>query len=311
MEDFKEYILKNHQVRKNRKQRKAFREWLQPYIQSMGYNCTFQEYKKNGRGVNVIVGDPEKAKIVLTAHYDTQAVMLLPVWMFVSNLFMFVVSQLILLIPYILMEVYLADIINYFINNARWAEEISDILILLYLWQGVFGIANKHTVNDNTSGVITLLTIMKQLRPELREDVAFVFFDQEELGLLGSRGFKREGRYDVDNMLLINFDCVSDGNNLCFIYKERFKESDSYDDLKIIIDEHQSDSKKVMLVSSSTYTYMSDQMRFKKGIGVAALKKVPVLGYYLDRIHTPLDTKYDQRNIDILSKVTIDFIEKL
>ena len=51
------------------------------------------------------------------------------------------------------------------------------------------GKPNKHTANDNTSGVITLLELMNRLSPEQKERTAFVFFDNEENGMLGSAFF--------------------------------------------------------------------------------------------------------------------------
>ena len=58
--------------------------------------------------------------------------------------------------------------------------EIPIIGVLLLFFAGP---ANKHTANDNTSGVATLIEIMKELPEELRSDVAFIFFDLEEVGL--------------------------------------------------------------------------------------------------------------------------------
>ena len=311
MEDFKKYIFANHQVRKSREQKHNFREWLQPCIQGMGYDCTFQEYKKNGKGINIVVGDPESAKVILTAHYDTQPSMLFPRFMLMSNWFLYIVSELMMILPFFLVDWIIVNVATYLGVDSLWANRIGGGVLLLMLWQTFYGIANKHTVNDNTSGVITLLTIMKRLKPEHKDKVAFIFFDQEEIGLVGSRFFKRESRYNDMEIPLINFDCVSDGDNLTFIYKPQFKRTDNYEKLRVLIGNQQEGNKQLVFVSSKKMMYPSDQMIFANGIGVAALKKSTVFGYYLDRIHTPLDTKYDQLNIDILSKVTIDFIEKL
>lgn len=311
MEDFKTYILENHQVRKSREQKHKFREWLQPCIQSMGYDCIFQEYKKNGRGVNVVVGNPESAKVILSAHYDTQAMMLSPRIMLMSNWFLCIISELVTFIPFFLVDWIIVNVATALGVDSLWANRMGGLVMILMLWQTFYGIANKHTANDNTSGVITLLTIMKRLKLEHKDKVAFIFFDQEEIGLVGSRFFRRESRYNDMEIPLINFDCVSDGDNLCFIYKPQFKRTDNYESFKSVLDNQQETNKKIVFASSKKMMYPSDQMIFANGIGVAALKKVPVFGYYLDRIHTPLDTKYDQQNIDILSKVTIDFIEKL
>ena len=76
----------------------------------------------------------------------------------------------------------------------------------------VAGPANKRNANDNTSGVILLLEILSQLTEEQRAQTAIVFFDNEEIGLLGSAQFKKRYWKEMETKLLINFDCVSDGD---------------------------------------------------------------------------------------------------
>ena len=46
--------------------------------------------------------------------------------------------------------------------------------------------------------------------------------------------------------------------------------------------------------------YPSDQAKFRRGVGVCALKKSPVFGYYMDRIHTKRDTVLMEENIQLL-----------
>ena len=49
-------------------------------------------------------------------------------------------------------------------------------------------------------------------------------------------------------------------------------------------------------------------MNFKKSIAVAALKKTktPLVGYYMNRIHTPKDTVFDEQNIEVLTELFAD-----
>ena len=48
--------------------------------------------------------------------------------------------------------------------------------------------------------------------------------------------------------------------------------------------------------------YPSDQARFRRGVGVAALKKAPLIGYYMDRIHTRRDTVLEEDNVQLLCR---------
>ncbi len=91
-------------------------------------------------------------------------------------------------------------------------EICKDIALLIYflmLFLLIFGPANKHTANDNTSGVTTLLDIMASLPLDQRDKVAFVFFDLEEAGLFGSSSFASKHKDIRNNRLVLIFDCVS------------------------------------------------------------------------------------------------------
>ena len=51
-------------------------------------------------------------------------------------------------------------------------------------------------------------------------------------------------------------------------------------------------------------------MRFKKGVGIAALKRfkdTKIL--YMDRIHTSRDTVYQEENIEFLSDAAVKLVE--
>ena len=61
-------ILKNHEIRKSKAQRRRFREYIISYARSLGY--TAKEEKASKSAYNVIVGNPETASVVYTAHYD-------------------------------------------------------------------------------------------------------------------------------------------------------------------------------------------------------------------------------------------------
>ena len=48
--------------------------------------------------------------------------------------------------------------------------------------------------------------------------------------------------------------------------------------------------------------YPSDQAVLRRGVGVAALKKAPVIGYYMGRIHTRHDTVLEEENVQLLCR---------
>ena len=68
---------------------------------------------------------------------------------------------------------------------------------------------------------------------------------------------------------------------------------------------------KTIEVVASFGFYPSDQVRFKRGVGVCALKKSPVFGYYMDRIHTKKDTVMMEENIRLLTEGAVRLAESL
>ena len=57
--------------------------------------------------------------------------------------------------------------------------------------------------------------------------------------------------------------------------------------------------------------YPSDQAAFTYGVGVCALKKSKLFGWYMDRIHTKRDTVLDEKNIDLLRDGTVRLVQWL
>jgi len=68
-------ILDNYQIRKTKKQKTAFMEWLEPIVQANGHEM---QVEKGSGARNIVIGDVESAKVIFAAHYDTCAVMPFP-----------------------------------------------------------------------------------------------------------------------------------------------------------------------------------------------------------------------------------------
>lgn len=296
-------LIEQFQVRKTYDQKTKFIDWLSSQSEQMGYDLKIEKHNKCR---NLIVGDVETADVILSAHYDTQPNSIFPIFMFFSNYPAFILSQFIPLIPFIVLyPVFISLSVNS--GNLIYLL-VFTLLIILYAFQIVGGFANKHTANDNTSGVATLLTTMRTLDPKDRDKVCFVFFDLEEVGLVGSGLFKKQHKEVMKQKLLINFDCVANGNEILFVSKKSFINSKNYNDFVA--------SANVMLKPAKfkralTHIYTSDQIIFNNSVGVVAAKKIPILGYYLDRIHTRYDTIFQYENIIDLSNMMREFVAKL
>ena len=292
-------ILDQFQVRKTKKQKEEFRKYIIHELNQYGYCPTVQN---KGINNNIIIGNIEKAKIFFTAHYDTQAVLPFPNLIVPNNLFGLILSQLAIIICVLilifLMNIVLiqlliwTDLFNGFELNI--ASSISWIIIMMWM---LFGKANKHTANDNTSGVITIIESAIKLPEDLRDDVCFVLFDNEELGLLGSAALAKEYKESIKNKLIINFDCVSDGNNIFFFPTKQIKNDQSKHES--IINAFTPTNYINIHINKGFGFYPSDNFNFKYAYGVCSLKKG--LFYYLDRIHTSKDIIFNEENIERLS----------
>lgn len=289
-------ILDGFQVRKSRKQKESFRNWLCEELKSAGYA---PELEKDFAAKNVVVGDPDTASVIFSAHYDTCAVLPIPNFITPRNLFFYICYQLLFLLIF-LVVVFVFDLAFFFLTDAPAEVGIglSYILCIFMVWWIIDGKANKHTANDNTSGVITLLETALAMPPEDREKVCFVFFDNEEKGMFGSAAFTKKHRKAKKEVLNINFDCVSDGDYLQFFPGKRLKKDEAA--LEQIERAFEGRGEKQTEVVRGFGFYPSDNASFRRGVGVCALKHKRFLGYYMNRIHTGRDTVFEEENIELL-----------
>ena len=87
-------IFERYEVRKTRKQKLAFIQWLKPVVQHCGYCMNVEKGSFGSR--NIIIGDPEKAKVIFSAHYDTCAVMPFPNLITPKNIWLYILYQLVI-----------------------------------------------------------------------------------------------------------------------------------------------------------------------------------------------------------------------
>ncbi len=302
-------ILSEMQVRKSRKQKEAFRAWLCGALEAAGYAPQVEE---SFAAQNVVAGDPEGAKVLLTAHYDTQAVLPVPNFIAPRNPFFFALYQLLIVLPLFLAVGMVEGLIFAFVPGAAawWLAPLSCIAICaFFMWWIVDGPANRHTANDNTSGVLTLVETALALPPEHRERVCFVFFDNEEKGMFGSAAFAKKHKGVKKNTVVLNFDCVGDGNSIQFFSQKKLKKDEAA--LKRMEAAFLPAGDKDVQVVRGFGFYPSDNASFKRGAGVCALKHKRVVGYYMDRIHTSKDTVLDEDNLTLLRDGALRYLAKL
>jgi len=173
-------------ARFRRKEKDAFIERCKSEFAALGYSEEEIIVQKSALGKNLIAGPPG-ADVLITAHYDTPANNGL---MLLANPIVGQALGNIVLVLVMAVLAFLNGLLQVYINPL--ASLISYIIILVLLLS-CFVIKNKNNHNDNTSGVLGVFGVAALIaeNPELRSKCAFVLFDNEELGLLGSSAFAK------------------------------------------------------------------------------------------------------------------------
>ena len=304
MTELSEKILSSYQVRKTKKQKTDFIAFMKNRIPEL-------HVEEGGalKSRNLVVGDVKNARVVFGAHYDTCARLPFPNLIAPKNMLFTILYALLVTLPFFILLVGVDILVMFLTDNfllAYWASLA--VFFALYFFVFIGGPANRHTVNDNTSGVITLCELMHLCREKGICDVAFVFFDHEEAGIFGSSYFRRMHKKEMKGKLLINFDCVSDGDHiLCVLNKPAMK---GYGQV-LRASLPTSDRKKVYVEKDSNTFYPSDQMGFHTAMAISAMKKKRLIGLYLDRIHTKRDTVMDEANIAYICEGMESFLAEI
>lgn len=291
-------------VRKTNRQKQAFREAVLGYASTLGYESYVEQGAFGAR--NLVLGNPEQADILVTAHYDTCARLPIPNFLTPCNFWFFLlwqiaVTMLILGICVLLgLGIGLVTGIG-FLGGLSGYLTVWVILVLMLV-----GPANPSNANDNTSGVVTLLEIARSLPENQRKKAAFVLFDLEEVGLIGSASYRKAHKAQSNRQTVLNLDCVGEGDNLTlFPTKELKKDRKRLTSLYKMCGYF--GKKSILLHDKGFSFYPSDQAKFPFGVGICALKKRGKT-LYLDRIHTKKDTILEQTNVNLLRAAIVTYI---
>lgn len=310
----REEIDGQHSVRKTKEQKSAFEKWVMARMRRMGYSPYIDGMngKDKLKHRNIIVGDPQNAKLIVSAHYDTAATIGIPDWRIPRNLPVYLLFQGIILLGMLLLSLLVG-------TGLGLLTQSGDVLILtffgmymLLMLLMMFGKENKHNVNDNTSGVAALLETMQRLSPEVRENVAFILFDNQETGCRGSKWYGKQ-HVEIQTMqLLVDLNCVGDGEHFVISVPKMAEGKDEYAPLRESLEKHITDAGlHAGFFRRITVRGAGDYRRFVCGLGVSAYHQSAGIGYLMGRVHTSRDTVCDQKNLDALSAGLAEAVEKL
>lgn len=155
----------------------------------------------------------------------------------------------------------------------------------------------------NTSGVVTLLEIMRSLPENQRKHVCFVLFDLGKTGRRGSASYRSTHREETDRQMVLNLDSVGAGDYITMVPTKRLKL-----DRKRLTSLYKACGyfgKKSILLREKGVAYLpSDQMYFPYGVGICALRKQKKL-LWPGRVK---DTALDYTNVNLLRAALITYI---
>ena len=290
-------VLDQFPVRKKDSQKESFRKEVQTFLQRYKYTVSVEKGSRDAK--NVIIGNPETAKYLITAHYDTPASIGLPNILTPCNPVTYILWQLLLVGIMLGVSVIAMLIVGTLTGDPDYGLLTWYIVYFGILYLLLFGPANKNNANDNTSGVVALLETAIAWPEEKRSEVCFVLFDLEEGGLVGSASYRKAHKAASNNQIVLNMDCVGDGNEIMMVpMKKLKKDAQKMDLLRHLCG--QRGEKSIFLHEKGFVTYPSDQKHFPYGVGIAAFKRKKGIGLYIDRIHTARDTILDVENINYL-----------
>lgn len=300
MKDYLNKINNEYPIRRTKKQKNEFINYVKNQFEIVNVD-QINQHK------NIIIGNFDNAKIILTAHYDTPAKSLFPNLVIPRCFILNLIYQLFFIGIFFGISCLASFILKYMFNltyEVWYFLFLSMYFVLFFIATMTF--TNKHNFNDNTSGVATVLEIIKTTQ---KNDICVVLFDNEEKGLLGSKAFNKKYKNIVDEKLIINFDCVGNGNNILVACK---KEAMNNQYLALLKECVVSNNKyNVMYFDSKKIFGSTDYKNFKQSISFMAYNKNKIIGYYTSRIHTSKDTVVDSENIKFLTDNIIKVFEKI
>ena len=299
-------ITGRYPIRKTEEQKNAFLKYAVLEARKMGYKAQVEE---DGRHRNFAAGDPERANVIFTAHYDTSANRVLPSPIIPRNIPLFLLCQLGI--------VALLFVISFFagwLSFALTRESRLTLIVFLLAYYAllmlmILGPANKNNVNGNTSGVAAVMQLMEQLPPELGDQAAFLLFDNGEKGKAGSRAYAARHPQIKKQTVIFNMDCVGVGDHLLIICKNYARATYAY---PLLTEAFQAGNGITPhFYPSSGSTVNSDHQSFRRGFCAVCCKKHRWMGFYTPYIHTRRDTQASQGNIDYLARCLTAFVKSV
>jgi hypothetical protein len=279
-----------------RKEKNKFLDTVEEKLIEYGYEFERKKFGKIIKSVNLETKS-NQPEYIFIAHYDTATIM--PFWL----------SWLMKLFGHN-NQLFMIFVLVFFARSLSALADFSVIFSVIYY---IFIISlltilipNRKNFDDNTSGVIALLSLAKKCKENGIDHVKFIFADNEEIGLIGSsahRKYLEREQLISPHSKIISLDCVGAGKVPLIVrnsksdyeplfYKEFQKEFEHCKSIQMILP-------------------VSDNFPFRKygALNISFMDRaVMPSGYYIPKIHSHKDNSIDMNQIEKLTDVLANII---
>ena len=309
MSKYAERVLREYPIRFKPKEKEAFRLYLMGALREMGYDPKLQSRESalniGGRVTNVVAGDPETAKLIFIAHYDTPLKSVLPPLIMPTRP---MTALLYLALPPVLVMLgsfTVSFALTFAVNAPHWTLPLFLALLLAALLYLRFGPGETRNVNDNSSGVAALLETAAALTPRYRGEVAFAFLDGGFGGMSGAKALRKAYPLTREKTV-VNVSCVAEGEEL-LVLPSRYSRWNG-ELLDAILDSFENgEHTTVFLKTDGLVYYPSDNRAFRHAVSLCACDKAGGFGRL---IRPRRATAVDEEKLTILRIGLCRLVEK-
>lgn len=325
-------INENYMIRNNKRQKDSFKTYLKKQLKKSGIDLIDDTGKTTPRSFmfpalkcnyNNLESKNSSYDFVITAHYDTPKNMLLlpiinsikkvnPLNKIIKNgsLMDFInalIFSSIILITMIFnaLNINLPSIVEIFLYFVSAIE-------LLMLIISALPINNSKNMNDNTSGILSILLLAHKIKKfnnsKLSNRVKFILFDNEEKGLVGSKGHNEKYEDIYKNKIVINLDCVGLGDSVIVSYINKADMKDDNINSIFSILENNFSEKGCNVLKAYKHG-SSDYLTFKDSRAISiSLNEKGLFNYIIPYMHTSKDRYIDLDNLEIVTDSLVQAI---
>ena len=299
MQGYDRILAEQFPMRKTEAEKDAFLKYLTQTLEANGYQ---PKTEINGlrKSRNVVVGTPEKAAILLCAHYDTPAAkwpgnLVIPVNIPVYFAWQ-VLNMLLLLIPALVLYLIAWQFIG---RTAVWLFFLSYVGMLLLQ---TIGPGNRHNRNQS-SGLAILLELMAALPEQARKHVAVVFFDRGEEFTTGAKAYGKDHLQVQYTRLTLQLDALGYGKELVLIPKKAARKCTGYQRLVRVLEG--TENMKLQVSGAGMQICPGDYKCFQCGMILLSCIRRPLIGLCIPHLHTSKDTNADAEQMEAIANALL------